>query len=56
MVYVQASTGYKAGGVNARPFFPSQSHAFNPETLDSYEIGIKTTLDGNVPAQRGGLL
>jgi len=47
MVYIQASTGYKAGGNNARPFFPSQSHAFNPETLDSYEVGLKTTLGGN---------
>ena len=48
MFYVQYSTGYKAGGNNARPFFPSQSHAFNPETLDSFEIGAKTTLGGNV--------
>jgi len=47
MVYIQASTGYKAGGNNARPFFPSQSHAFLPETLDSYEVGLKTTLGGN---------
>jgi iron complex outermembrane recepter protein len=46
MIYVQASTGYKAGGNNARPFFPSQSHAFKPETLDSYEFGVKTTLGG----------
>ena len=45
MFYVQASTGYKAGGNNARPFFPSQSHAFNPETLTSYEVGIKTTVN-----------
>jgi iron complex outermembrane receptor protein len=43
MVYGQLSTGYKAGGVNARPFFPSQLHAFKPETLDSYEFGLKTT-------------
>ena len=47
MGYIQASTGYKAGGNNARPFFPSQSHAFLPETLDSYEIGVKSTLGGN---------
>jgi len=47
MIYVQAATGYKAGGNNARPFFPSQNHAFNPETLDSYEFGVKTTLGGN---------
>jgi iron complex outermembrane receptor protein len=43
MGYAQLSTGYKAGGVNARPFFPSQVHSFNPETLDSYEVGIKST-------------
>ena len=47
MLYLQASTGYKAGGNNARPFFPSQSHAFLPETLDSYEVGLKTTMGGN---------
>ncbi len=43
MIYGQLSTGYKAGGVNARPFFPSQLHSFEPETLDSYEVGIKST-------------
>jgi len=43
MIYGQISTGYKAGGVNARPFFPSQTHAFNPETLTSYEVGLKST-------------
>jgi iron complex outermembrane receptor protein len=48
MLYAQASTGYKAGGNNARPFFPSQLNAFQPETLDSYEIGVKTTMGGNV--------
>jgi iron complex outermembrane receptor protein len=48
MVYVQAATGYKAGGNNARPFFPSQNHAFAPETLDSFEVGIKSTLAGKV--------
>ncbi len=48
MVYGQVSTGYKAGGNNARPFFPSQLNAFEPETLESYEIGVKSTLGGNV--------
>jgi iron complex outermembrane receptor protein len=48
MVYVQAATGYKAGGNNARPFFPSQNHAFAPETLDSLEVGIKSTIAGKV--------
>jgi iron complex outermembrane receptor protein len=48
MVYGQVSTGYKAGGNNARPFFPSQLNAFEPETLDSLEFGVKSTLGGNV--------
>ena len=48
MIYGQIATGYKAGGNNARPFFPSQLNAFKPETLDSYEFGFKTTLGGNV--------
>jgi iron complex outermembrane receptor protein len=47
MVYGQFSTGYKAGGNNARPFFPSQLNAFKPETLDSIELGMKSTLGGN---------
>jgi iron complex outermembrane receptor protein len=47
MVYGQVSTGYKAGGNNARPFFPSQLNAFSPETLDSVEFGVKSTLGGN---------
>jgi len=46
MIYGQVATGYKAGGNNARPFFPSQLNAFEPETLDSYEFGMKTTLGG----------
>ena len=43
MVYFQAASGYKAGGNNARPFFPSQLFAFNPEELVSYEGGLKST-------------
>jgi iron complex outermembrane receptor protein len=47
MVYGQFSTGYKAGGNNARPFFPAQLNVFQPETLDSIEVGMKSTLGGN---------
>jgi len=43
MLYAQFASGYKAGGNNARPFFPSQSHAFDPEELVTYEAGIKST-------------
>jgi iron complex outermembrane receptor protein len=46
MIYGQIATGYKAGGNNARPFFPSQLNAFEPETLDSYELGFKSTFGG----------
>ena len=48
MLYAQFASGYKAGGNNARPFFPSQSHAFKPEELVSYEGGIKSTWNGNL--------
>ncbi|MBU6393558.1 MAG: TonB-dependent receptor [Sphingomonadales bacterium] len=59
--YASVATGYKAGGVNPRPFFgPSagecsalppdkpgpcnQIKSFQPETLTTYEAGIKTDL------------
>jgi iron complex outermembrane recepter protein len=44
MTYVQTSTGYKGGGVNPRPFIPSQTRSFDPETLTAYEWGLKTNL------------
>ena len=50
MVYAQVATGYRAGGVNPRPFFGpangalNQIKSFNPETLTSYEAGFKTDL------------
>ena len=43
MLYAQFASGYKAGGNNARPFFPSQLYAFDPEELVSYEVGFKST-------------
>ena len=44
MAYLQTSTGYKGGGVNPRPFYPSQTLSFKPETLTAYETGLKTYL------------
>jgi len=44
MGYAQFSTGFKGGGVNPRPFFKEQALPFGPETLDSYELGLKTDL------------
>lgn len=44
MTYAQVSTGFKGGGVNPRPFFPSQALAFGPEKLVAYEGGFKSDL------------
>jgi iron complex outermembrane receptor protein len=42
MTYAQFSTGYKGGGLNPRPFNPSQVLSFDPEKLRAYEVGVKT--------------
>jgi iron complex outermembrane recepter protein len=47
MVYGQVSTGYKGGGVNPRPFFPSQAIPYNPEELEALEVGFKSVLADN---------
>ena len=53
MAYAQTATGYKGGGIDARPFFGKgggcadpdcQVKAFNPETLTAYEVGLKAFL------------
>jgi iron complex outermembrane receptor protein len=44
MAYAQVATGYRAGGFNARPYFPSQATPHVPETITSYELGIKSDL------------
>jgi iron complex outermembrane recepter protein len=43
MVYVQYSTGFKGGGVDPRPFYVAQAVQFQPETLTTYESGLKTS-------------
>jgi len=48
MAYVQIATGYRAGGNNARPFYPSQINAFEPEVITNYEIGMKSTLSDHL--------
>ncbi len=42
MAYGQFSTGFKGGGINPRPFFPSQALEHGPETLKAYEVGLKS--------------
>lgn len=49
ITYVQASTGFKGGGINPRPFFTTQALPFEEETLTAYELGVKSQLfDGRV--------
>ncbi len=43
MAYGQWSTGFRGGGINARPLFSNQQGTFKPETLDAYELGLKTS-------------
>ena len=48
-VYLRWARGFKTGGVNiitAPAFYPSPSDGsiFGPETVDTYEVGFKTTL------------
>lgn len=47
MGYAQVATGYRAGGFNARPYFPSQATPHVPETITSYELGIKSDMFDN---------
>jgi len=49
MAYAQFSTGYKGGGINPRPYFPSQVQPFGAEVIKAYESGLKSEfLDGMV--------
>ncbi|HTT01037.1 MAG TPA: TonB-dependent receptor [Steroidobacteraceae bacterium] len=42
MTYVQYSTGYEGGGINAKPFVVAQVVPYNPQTVNATEIGIKS--------------
>jgi iron complex outermembrane recepter protein len=42
MGYIRISSGYKAGGFNARVTDDTSSLVYNPEKATAYEIGIKT--------------
>ena len=44
MTYAQVSTGFRSGGANPRPFFPSQALPFGPEKLTAHEVGFKSDL------------
>jgi iron complex outermembrane receptor protein len=40
--YVSYQRGFRGGGFNPRPATAAQVTAFNPEDLDSYEVGVKS--------------
>ena len=42
MVYARFAEGFQSGGFNGRANSVNQNIPYNPETLDSYEIGTKT--------------
>lgn len=42
MTYASVATGFKGGGLNPRPFSSNQVVAFGPETMTSYELGLKS--------------
>ncbi len=46
LVYATVGTGFKGGGVTARPFDVAQAlnGSFDPETVLAYEVGFKTDL------------
>ena len=46
LAYVTVGTGFKGGGVTARPFDAAQAlnGSFGPETVTAYEFGLKTDL------------
>lgn len=44
MVYGTYATGYKGGGLNGRPYVPAQVAPFGPESVDSFELGVKGEL------------
>ncbi len=47
MVYAKYSRGYRQGGVD--PFGPAGFSTFNPEQIDTYELGEKAVFGGPVP-------
>ncbi|MEM9622648.1 MAG: TonB-dependent receptor, partial [Pseudomonadota bacterium] len=47
MGYVSWSRGFRSGGWNGRATTPTSIGPYDPETVDSYEIGIRSTLFNN---------
>jgi iron complex outermembrane receptor protein len=49
LLYARYASGFKSGGFNGRANNAGEEQPYDPETLDSYEIGLKTDwADGKV--------
>jgi iron complex outermembrane recepter protein len=49
MFYARYATGFKSGGFNGRANNAGEDQPYDPETLDSYEVGVKSDwADGTV--------
>lgn len=46
MFYASYGTGYKAGGINTDRIAPTVDTVFDPETAESYELGMKAEFPG----------
>lgn len=45
LVYLSHRHGYRSGGLQLRANLETERTTFDPETVDDYELGLKTTLD-----------
>ena len=55
LLFANASSGYKAGGYNSRALSGIAPKAFDPEYVDVYELGFKSTLANNTLILNGAL-
>ncbi|HTU11207.1 MAG TPA: TonB-dependent receptor [Allosphingosinicella sp.] len=48
MVYARFATGFKSGGFNGRANSPTERTQYEPEEVNSYEIGVRSTIAGQL--------
>jgi len=48
MVYARIARGFKSGGFNGRANSVAERTQYEPESVTSYEVGVRSTIGGNV--------
>jgi iron complex outermembrane receptor protein len=48
MAYARYAKGFKSGGFNGRANSVAESTAYEPEKVNSFEVGLKTTISGQL--------